>query len=184
MSGAMSRTGTRALKRLLLLVEMVACIVMSSLATAQQPKQSATNGGAVQTEMRNVMYHFTEQVNVHILTLDGRLLPQKESNIPIFGDPNSFTLAIDSAEISMHTDALTNVLNQYVLAAPDSPIKDVDVTIRGSFLMVKGKLHSKGDVPFETEGTIEPRRTGKFAYRRRRSRPLRYLSKGLWISSD
>jgi len=179
MSGAMSRTGTRALKRLLLLVEMVACIVMSSLATAQQPKQSATNGGAVQTEMRNVMYHFTEEVDVHILKLDGKLLPQKESNIPIFDDPNSFTLAIDSAEISMHTDALTNVLNQYVLAAPDSPIKDVDVTIRGSFLMVKGTLHSKGDVPFETEGTIGATKDGQIRIQAQKIKAVKVPVKGL-----
>src|SRR5437899_979701 len=52
----MSRIGTRRLKSLLLLVEVVACSGMTRSAVAQQPKEPTTNGGAVQTEMRNVVY--------------------------------------------------------------------------------------------------------------------------------
>src|SRR5882757_1940048 len=79
----------------------------------------------------------------------------------------------------MHTDALTNVHNQYVFAAPDSPIKDVDVTIRGSFLLVKGKLHSKGDVPFETEGTIGATKDGQIRIQAQKIKAVKVPVKGL-----
>ena len=175
----MSRIGTRTLKSLLLLVEMVACIGMTRSAAAQQPKEPATNGGAVQTEMRNVVYHFTDQVSVHILGLDGKLVPQKEGNLPIFDDPRSFTLAINSADISMRTDSLTHVLNQYVFSAPDSPIKDIAVAIQGSLLKVKGKLRSKGDVPFETEGNVGATQDGQIRIQARKIKAVKVPVKGL-----
>jgi hypothetical protein len=175
----MSRIGTRALTNFLILAEVVACMGITRSAAAQQPKEPATNRGAVQTEMRNVMYHFTDQVSVHILGLEGKLVPQKESNLPIFDDPRSFTLAINSADISMRTDSLTHVLNQYVFSAPDSPVKDIAVTIQGSFLKVKGKLHSKGDVPFETEGTVGATQDGQIRIQARKIRAVKVPVKGL-----
>jgi hypothetical protein len=103
--------------------------------------------------MRNVMYHFTDQVAVHILQLHGLVLPTQRARLPVFDDVQSFAFAIHFAEIAIGTDALSNVLNQYVFAAPDAPIKDVAVTTAGNNVKVRGKLHAKGDIPFETEGT-------------------------------
>ena len=59
--------------------------------------------------MRNVVYHFTDTIAVHILQLTGKLVPRKE--IPIFDDKESFILEIDSATITMSTDSLAHVLN-------------------------------------------------------------------------
>lgn len=108
----------------------------------------------VQAEMHNVMYHFSPAIAVHILQLEGELVPTDPKAIPVFDDPNSFTILIHAAKISVTTDALSNVLNQYALARPDSPIKSVRVTTRGEKLKVQGRLHSKGDVSFESEGTL------------------------------
>ncbi len=66
--------------------------------------------------------------------------------------PSFFLIA--SARISITTDALANVMNQYALASPDSPIKEVRIIPSGGKLKIKGRLHSKGDVPFETEGSL------------------------------
>jgi len=61
--------------------------------------------------MHNVLYHFTDSISVHIAQLEGELVPTQSNSLPIFDDPNSFTLAIQSAEILLNTDALGNVLN-------------------------------------------------------------------------
>lgn len=131
-----------------LLPLLLAC---ASSAAAAQPESPP---GAVQAEMRNVAYHYTEPIAVHISYLKGELLPTQPGGVPVFDDANSFTLSIQSAWISITTDALANVLNQYALAAADSPIKAVRITADEGKLKIKGRLHSKGDLPFESEGSL------------------------------
>jgi hypothetical protein len=104
--------------------------------------------------MQNVMYHFTDQIAVHIRYLEGDLLPSTQGTIPVFDDSRSFKLNLSAAEISLRTDDLANALNQYVFAAPDAPIKKIEITTNGSALKIKGQLHSRGDIPFEAEGTL------------------------------
>ncbi|HEY6970858.1 MAG TPA: hypothetical protein VJA94_16725 [Candidatus Angelobacter sp.] len=109
--------------------------------------------------MRNVMYHFTDTIGVHILELSGKLVPK--GAIPIFDDKQSFILEIDAANISMSTDALSHVLNEYVFAAKDSPLKNFAVTTDGNQLKIKGKLAHKGDIPFEMVSEIQATPEGK-----------------------
>lgn len=108
----------------------------------------------VQIAMKNVMYHYTGPIAVHVVQLQGELLPKKSGEIPVFDDKNSFTLALSSAEISISCDALARVLNQNVLSASNSPIKDLTIESRNNQLVIKGKLPQKGDVSFETTGVL------------------------------
>src|SRR5262252_2405042 len=136
----------------LLLVAVGLCTTgRASLAKLQPEKKGKTP--TVQVEMRNVLYHFTDQVAVHILQLHGMLPPTQPASLPVFDDVQSFTLAINSAAITISTEALSNVMNQYVFAAPDAPIKEVTVTTAGSNIKVQGKLPAQGGIEFETEGT-------------------------------
>jgi hypothetical protein len=104
--------------------------------------------------MRNVMYHFTEPIAVRIAYLKGELAPTDPGGMPVFEDANSFTISIRSARISITTESLANVLNQYVLASADAPIKAVRIITQDGKLKIKGRLHSKGDLPFESEGSL------------------------------
>ena len=45
--------------------------------------------------------------------------------------------------------------------------------------MVKGKLHSKGDVPFETEGTIEATKDGQIRIQAQKIKAVKVPVKGL-----
>ena len=108
----------------------------------------------VQIAMKNVMYHYTGPIAVHVVQLQGELLPKKSGEIPVFDDKNSFTLALSSAEISISCDALARVLNQNVLSASNSPIKDLTIESKNNQLVIKGKLPQKGDVSFETTGVL------------------------------
>jgi len=127
----------------------VACILASLLAAQGQ----SSSGGRVRAEMRNIYYHFTDSIAVHIVFLQGDLVPVGKEGLPIFDDPNSFNLEVSSAELTINTAALTNVLNQYAFAAPDAPIKAIHISTEGGKLRMRGRLR-KGEVPFESVGSL------------------------------
>jgi hypothetical protein len=52
-------------------------------------------------------------------------------------------------------------MNDHVFAAKDAPLRKLEVATEGQKLKVKGRLHSKGDVPFETENTVSATGDGK-----------------------
>jgi len=122
--------------------------------TGAYPQESPPQQVNVLAEMRNVMYHFTDSISVQIIHLEGELVPIGKPGIPVFDDAKSFSLAIRSAELSITTDDLSNVLNQYAFAAKDAPIKGIRVSAQGEKLKIQGSLHSKGDLPFESEGSL------------------------------
>ena len=138
---------------IVLLLTVVTCVTTGRSSLAKLPQGKGSKTPAVQVDMRNVVYHFTDQVTVHILQLHGLVLPTQRDRLPVLDDIQSFTFAIHFAEIAIGMEALSYVMNQYVFAAPDAPIKDVTVTTAGNSIKVHGKLHTKGDIPFETEGT-------------------------------
>ena len=59
-----------------------------------------------------------------------------------------------SAEISLTTYALSSVLNDDVFAADGAPLKGIRLSAPAGKIKILGRLHSKGDVPFETEGRL------------------------------
>ena len=129
--------------------------------------------------MHNVMYHFTDQVAVHLINVGGSLVPTSASGIPVFDDNNSFELQITAAEMTMDPQSLANVLNTHVFAANDAPLKDISITIEKGQLKVKGKLHKKGDISFETEGRLSATADGKIRLHAEKIRALHLPVKGL-----
>src|SRR5258708_37815039 len=53
-----------------------------------------SSGKPVEVQMHNVMYHFQDNVAVHIRQLGGELVSVASTQIPVFDDKNSFTLHI------------------------------------------------------------------------------------------
>jgi hypothetical protein len=130
-----------------------ACFALAVAISVGQDQLAGENR-AVHAEMHNVMYHFTDSSAVHIIRLEGELVPTTKTGIPVFDDPDSFTLNIRFAEMSITTDALANVLNQHAFAAPDAPIKGIRISVQAGELNLQGRLHSKGNIPFETVGSL------------------------------
>jgi hypothetical protein len=149
--------------------------VVGSLLLATAVAQS--QGKPVSVEMRNVMYHFTDTVAVHIRRLHGQLEPKGE--LPVFDDKQSFTLQISAAEIATSPDDLANALNSYVFARDDAPLKAISIRIDNDRLKIKGKLHSKGDVPFETEGHLSSTADGKIRLHAEKMKALHLPMKGI-----
>jgi hypothetical protein len=120
--------------------------------SAGQPGTSPSDE-AVRIGMKNVEYHLTDRIIVHIAALGGRMKP-KPGEIPVFDDKQSFTIDVDSANVTISMTALTNDLNDYVFAKPGAPLKKLSASTQGKQLVVKGLLVSKGGIPFETDGTL------------------------------
>ena len=129
--------------------------------------------------MRNVLYHFSDAVVVHIETLNGEVVPTGEYKFPIFDDNKSFNIEISSGKIAIDTVSLANVFNSYVFAGANAPLKDISVTMENNRLKIKGKLHTKGDIPFETDGVLTPTRDGKIRLHTEKIKALHVSVKGL-----
>jgi hypothetical protein len=121
-------------------------------ASAQSSNASETP--AVQIAMKNVMYHYTDAIAVHIIRLQGELTPTRSGSVVVFDDKNSFTLVLNSAEIAISCNSLAQILNGNVFSSASAPIKDLSIESRNNQLILKGKLHQKGDISFETIGTV------------------------------
>jgi hypothetical protein len=161
------------------LVLLMAYTIGVCVTRAQEQTQSHKDTGAVQVQMHNVMYHFTDQVAVHLINVGGSLVPTSASGIPVFDDKNSFELQIIAAEMTMDPQSLANVLNTHVFAAKDAPLKDISIIIDKDRLKVKGKLHQKGDIGFETEGQLSATADGKIRLHAEKIRALHLPVKGL-----
>lgn len=129
--------------------------------------------------MRNVLYQFSDSVVVHIETLNGDVVPTGDYKFPIFDDKKSFNIEISSGKIAIDTVSLANVFNSYVFASANAPLKDISVTMENNRLKIKGKLHAKGDIPFETDGVLTPTRDGKIRLHSEKIKALHLPVKGL-----
>jgi hypothetical protein len=153
-------------------------LFFQALAAQTRAQGNTAEAHAVQVQMRNVMYHYADNIAVHIRRLAGELVPAK-GDMPIFDDKNSFTLHVTTAEMAITPQAMASVLNQYVFAARDAPIKDVSIVIDKDRLKIKGKLHNKGDVSFETDSTLSVTSDGKIRLHTEKIKALHLPAKGL-----
>ncbi len=129
--------------------------------------------------MHNILYRFSGDVAVRIFDLGGALVPASPHTLAVFDNPSSFLISIHQARISIATDQLARVLNYYVFSAKDAPLKDITITMQGDLLKIKGKLHSKGDLPFETEGAVGATEDGKVRVQAHKIKAAHLPVKGL-----
>jgi len=161
------------------------CVIAFAItAIAQQSgagnaHRSEANNGAVQTQMHNVMYHYADNVVVHLRDVIGSLVPTKAGQMPVFDNKKSFTLQITAAEIAIDPQSLANVLNANVFSGKDTPLKDLAISIEKGRLKIKGKLHKKGDITFETEGQLSATPDGKIRLHSEKIKAAHLPVKGL-----
>jgi hypothetical protein len=151
----------------------------ATLAGAQSNARQGESNAAVQTQMQNVKFRFTESATVYIKMLSGELLPNEGSEFPVFDNKESFRLRIGYAEIDIAAGDLASVFNAYVFAGANSPLKGVSMSIENGHLTIKGKLHDVGTIPFETESTLSPTDDGKILLRTAKLKALHVPVKGI-----
>ncbi|MHB8503157.1 MAG: hypothetical protein ACYDCG_19980 [Candidatus Acidiferrales bacterium] len=155
------------------------CAATPGIVISQNPPAKDNQEGAVQTQMRNVTFRFSDTVEVEIKSLNGVLVPLGKNEFPNFDDKDSFKLRVDAGEIAMESSDLANVLNSYVFARPHSPLTELSISVEKGHLKVRGKLHDKGDIPFETEGVLIPTADGKIRLHSEKIKAMHFSVKGL-----
>ncbi len=155
------------------------CAALPEIVVSQNPSTNDKQGATVQTQMSNVMFHLSETVAVEIKSLNGVLVPLGKNEFPVFDDKESFSLRISTAEIVIDSSNLANVLNSDVFARPHSPLTELSISVEKGHLRVKGKLHDKGDIPFETEGILIPTADGKLRLHNEKIKAMHVQVKGL-----
>jgi hypothetical protein len=155
------------------------CAASPGILVSQNSPAGDKQEGAVQTQMSNVTFRFSETVAVKIKSLNGVLVPLGKNEFPVFDDKESFNLRINTAEIAIDSSNLANVLNSYVFARPQSPLTGLSISVEKGRLKVKGKLHDKGDIPFETEGILIPTADGKLRLHSEKIKAMHVPVKGL-----
>jgi hypothetical protein len=158
---------------------MLLCAAAPGILAGQNTPTNDKQEGTVQTQMSNVTFRFSESVAVEIKSLNGVLVPLGKNEFPVFDDKESFNLRISMAEIAIDSTNLANVLNSYVFARPHSPLTELSVSVEKGRLKVKGKLHDKGDIPFETEGILIPTAEGKLRLHSEKIKAMHVPVRGL-----
>jgi len=141
----------------LLLVALLAALftaLSNPSLNAHAQSSDAPDTRPVEFAMKNVTYHYSEPIAVHIAELQGELVPTKTGSIVFFDDKNSFNLHLAHAQISIGCNVLAQVLNENVFSSPETPIKNLSIVSRNNQLIMKGRLPQKADVAFETVGTL------------------------------
>jgi hypothetical protein len=146
---------------------------------AENGSRQPSDSGPVQVAMKNVVYHFSEPVTVHIIYLQGTLTPTRPGAMVVFDDKNSFLLNLASAEITISCNSLAEVMNRNVFGAADAPIKNVTIASKENQLIIKGELHSQHGVPFELSGTLAVNGEGRIRLHAERVKAAHLPVKGL-----
>lgn len=109
----------------------------------------------VETAMRNVDYHIDATLVMHIDYLRGRLVGTHPGQPPWFDEPTSFGLEMDTATITLTTQALAGLLNRYVFNYHGSPLRALRLSVTHGQLSERGRLHG---LPFRltTETSVTP----------------------------
>jgi len=108
----------------------------------------------VKTEMRNVKFHLTDRAVADLRILSGEIWPTGKNEMPDFDDKTSFEIRVANGKVSISPQALADILNSHVFGKSDAPLKNLAIAIDKNRLIIKGRLHSKGDIPFETGGSL------------------------------
>lgn len=153
----------------------------SPVATGEAPATppAATSGRGVKTEMRNVMFHLTDTAAGHLESLSGELWPTGKNEMPVFDDKTSFEVRVANGTVSITPEDLASIMNSYVFARKDAPLKDISIAIDKDILIIKGKLHNKGDIPFGTAGTVSATSDGRLRMHTDKVSALHLPMKGL-----
>lgn len=104
--------------------------------------------------MRGVNFRIDPQVVLEVRHLHGALEPLQKGKPPWFDDPGSFALRIDGAEIAMTAASLGAIMNHYLFADPNAPVKDVSIEIRDGHLVQTSTLNKKIPVRATLEGDL------------------------------
>ena len=150
-------------------IHLAQAAATASVAPSPPIPDSVVIGAVAPTRvaMRHVDFHIAEGLTLHIASLRGEMRGVKHGVVD-FDDKLSYVLTVDSGEVALTVDDVTNLLNRYVFAYPGAPLKHLKVSQRAGQLGLTGTLHKGVDIPFDITSTV-----GMMADNRMRLHPTR-----------
>jgi len=142
----------------------IAIIALFLCAQGSHSEQPKVTHPPVEVQMRNVTMHVDQLIVLEIRNLRGEMVATSESKPVTLDDVNSFVTRIDSAEIAMSANVMSDLLNKYVFAYPGAPLKDIVITMDRGRLKQKGVMHKGVDLPFEVEGKLDVTADGEIRF--------------------
>lgn len=130
-------------------------------------------GGYTAVVMKNVAARLDEDVNVFVVSLTGALVPMGTDLVDL-DRPGDLRLVVDEAEVRISAEDLGRIFERYLFeeddsfgadfgSGPESPLRDVEVSLERGRVVLKGELEDGGD-DVELRGTLEPTVSGDIAF--------------------
>jgi hypothetical protein len=112
--------------------------------------------------MHHVHFRQADTFFLDVRRLLGAMVPTGNDGVVVFGDPRSYEVHVEEAEVAMSTASLTGLLNNRVFAYQGSPLSKLKVeTTPDGKLVQQGVLHKKiGDIAFTITATVAPTADG------------------------
>lgn len=98
--------------------------------------------------MANVLFRYSPSLTVYVARLRGTLLPTPGHSVPNFKDASSFYIATDAAEMRLTTGQLAALMNSWLLRSPKAQLKDVQISVEGRQLRIRGTMKKGLHFPF------------------------------------
>jgi hypothetical protein len=130
----------------------------------------------VAARMRHVVFHLGNGIEMRVDDLNGRLV-STTAGPPAFDDVSSYVVEIEHARVSLTAESLTNLMNNYVFAAPDAPLKKLKIEIEGNELKQSGVLVKGLPVPFHLRASIAATPDGRIRLHPTSMKAAGFLSK-------
>jgi hypothetical protein len=111
--------------------------------------------------MQGVDFHVAPHVVLHVTQLRGQAVATHSDQPVSFDDRRSFFIRVASSDADVALADLGHLLNDYVFAYSGAPIFDLRLSSDGERLVIRGKLHKGGDVPFEILGILSTTTAGE-----------------------
>lgn len=178
-TGIWNGSHRRYLVFLLLATGMAGWRFVAHAQKAGSAESAAQGPEVVQIQMKNVNFLVAQDIVLGVQTLRGRL-ERTRTEVPVtFDDSDSFSVDVDSANITVSPASLSALMNSYVFAYQGAPVKDVTTTISGGRLIQKGTIHKGVDLPFEIDGSVYATKDGRVGLHAERIKAARLPVKGL-----
>ncbi len=133
---------------------------VSDTGDAKQRPASEAGPSAPRCTFRNIDFVVEPDLVLEVRRLVGELRATGPEPAT-FDDPRTFSIAIAEAEVALDMRSLAAMMNDYVFAGPDAPMRGLEIETEGKRLRIKGTLHKGVPVPFTMVGDVKATEQGE-----------------------
>jgi hypothetical protein len=118
-------------------------------------------GGTTRFLAKNVTYRLSKNVTMILEDMNADVLLKDPSMPFVPANKNDYSLQVHYAKVTKNAHSLEALMNDYVFADADSPLKDLKISFKDDRIVMGGKMKKGIWVGFEMEGTLSPTTDGK-----------------------